>query len=218
MNCCSCGGTDISHTLACGHSLCRSCFTTLCISQQQHAGLDMHQLDIQCPAEGCDQLLFARSDRLPLQDSATVHTYLPMEAEPFANFYPSSFAVNGKTYPSVEHFYQSQKFANNPTLQEAIRQARTYRDAHILGHTGQGIRTDWDNGGVKEDVVLQGLRAKFGQNPGLKAKLLDTHPKILVQADTDLVWGANDMMGVVQGLNRHGELLQQVREELRNSA
>jgi len=38
-----------------------------------------------------------------------------------SNFYPSPIAVDGKQYPTVEHFFQSQKFVGTPHELEIIK-------------------------------------------------------------------------------------------------
>ena len=55
-----------------------------------------------------------------------------MHTQPFSNFFPSPFAVEGKDYPTAEHYYQSKKFANTE-LEEVIRKASTIAECHLLG-------------------------------------------------------------------------------------
>ncbi|KAI6780419.1 uncharacterized protein J7T54_007268 [Emericellopsis cladophorae] len=78
----------------------------------------------------------------------------------------------------------------------------------------------WDD--VKSKVVVAGNVAKFGQNEGLKAKLLATGDRVLVEASSkDRVWGIGfkekHAMGhrAEWGENRLGEALMVVRERLR---
>ncbi len=50
-----------------------------------------------------------------------------------SNFYGAPFTINGKTYPTVENFFQSQKFPGDPVLQEKIRVAKTPVGAKRMG-------------------------------------------------------------------------------------
>ena len=64
--------------------------------------------------------------------------------------------------------------------------------------------------------MKKALTAKFTQNPDLKAKLLATGNRALVEANpTDAYWGYGRTK---KGKNRMGILLQQLRDELRNTA
>ncbi len=42
----------------------------------------------------------------------------------FSNFWPSAIELDGLVWPSVEHYYQAQKFLN-PAFQEKIRNAKS---------------------------------------------------------------------------------------------
>ena len=73
------------------------------------------------------------------------------------------------------------------------------------------LRRDWE--GVKEQVMLDALRAKFTQHDELKAVLLGTGDAMLVEhTERDSYWGDG---GDGSGKNRLGRLLMRVREELR---
>ena len=72
-------------------------------------------------------------------------------------------------------------------------------------------------------IVEQGNYLKFGQNPKLKAILLDTGNKIIVEASpSDRIWGigfdAHDAEGNEPdwGTNKLGEALIRVRDRLKS--
>lgn len=76
------------------------------------------------------------------------------------------------------------------------------------------------------DIVVQGNRHKFGQNPALKGALLATGDTILAEASPfDTLWGiglrASDPRASVRtqwrGKNLLGAALTQVRQELRQA-
>jgi ribA/ribD-fused uncharacterized protein len=111
---------------------------------------------------------------------------------------------------SVEHRYQAAKTLN-PTEKAQIMTARTPGDAKRLGRKCT-IRPGWDF--MKVSEMLRLLRQKF-QDPDLKALLLATEDEHLEEGNHwgDRFWGT--VNGV--GSNRLGQLLMQVREELRSN-
>ena len=129
-----------------------------------------------------------------------------------SNLYPSPFTLDGKIWPSVEHYFQSQKFPSNPDYQEQIRTAKTPLNAKTLGGSSTvPIRPDWDT--VQEDIMRKALNAKFTQNPVLKSVLLSTGDTPLQDASsTDAYWGIGRTK---KGKNRLGILLIELRSSLR---
>jgi ribA/ribD-fused uncharacterized protein len=129
----------------------------------------------------------------------------------FSNFAPSPMSINGKIYPSVEHYFQAMKFPDDLGWQEAIRVAPVPDKARQLGSQADKIvRADWET--QKESIMITGLRAKFQQNSGLLQQLKETGSRPLIEASTDPYWGKGR---TGKGKNRIGKLLEQVREELR---
>jgi ribA/ribD-fused uncharacterized protein len=129
----------------------------------------------------------------------------------FSNFAPFPIEIDGRRWPSVEHFYQAQKFVD-PALQKAIRAmpnpaaAKSYADKHRAA-----IRADWEE--VKDEVMLRAVRRKFEQHAELRALLLATGDEELIEgAPTDTYWGAG-REGT--GQNKLGAIMERVRAELR---
>lgn len=120
--------------------------------------------------------------------------------------------IDGKSWPTTEHYFQAQKFVGTPYL-EKIRKLPTPRDAFQLSRDPQVSRwrrADWES--VKDDVMLKALRAKFSDNQRLRTMLLDTHDKELIEhTANDSYWGDG---GNGSGQNKLGKLLMQVRREL----
>lgn len=129
-----------------------------------------------------------------------------------SNFCPPGLEDGGVYWPTVEHFFQAQKFSD-VAYRERIRRAASPKDARELGRSrSYVIRPDWD--AVRESVMLHALRHKFAK--GLPHELLlATGERPLVEASpVDYFWGAGQDG---TGLNRLGFLLQQVRAEVRAS-
>jgi ribA/ribD-fused uncharacterized protein len=129
----------------------------------------------------------------------------------FSNFSRHPIRIGGKTWPTSEHYFQAQKFAGTESEDE-VRKASTAMIAARMGRSRQRpLRSDWDS--VKDRIMLEAVRAKFTQHDDLKAILLGTGDAKLVEHTTnDAYWGDG---GDGSGKNRLGQILMQVREELR---
>ncbi|MBY0459300.1 MAG: NADAR family protein [Gemmataceae bacterium] len=129
----------------------------------------------------------------------------------FSNFSRHAIFLKGKKWPTSEHFFQAQKFAGTEH-EEAVRLCKTPSAAASMGRSRKlPLRRDWES--VKEQVMLDALRAKFTQHEDLKAALLGTADATLVEHTTnDSYWGDG---GDGSGRNRLGHLLMRLREELR---
>lgn len=131
-----------------------------------------------------------------------------------SNFFAAPIKVDGDVWPTTEHFFQAQKFAD-PSRQAAIRAAPTPGIAKQLAWADDtGLRRDWDE--VRDEVMLTALRAKFTQHSLLRDQLVATGDALLVEhTHLDRYWADG---GDGSGLNRLGVLLMQVRDELKESA
>ena len=121
------------------------------------------------------------------------------------------FVVDRVKWPSVEHFYQAQKYAGDTSLMDKIRRAESPLKAMKAGQDRSLIvRADWET--RKSDVMREALTAKFGQNRRLKQMLLATGDAELVhESGSDAFWGQN-REGI--GENRLGVLLMELRDAL----
>ena len=129
----------------------------------------------------------------------------------YSNFHPSPIRLDGKTWPTTEHYFQAQKFRDS-ARQEAIRRAKSPMIAKRMGNSRKmKLRRDWES--VKVEVMRRAVRAKFAQDPHLRQILLGTDDEELVEhTSRDAYWGDG---GDGSGRNMLGRILMQVREELR---
>jgi N-glycosidase YbiA len=129
----------------------------------------------------------------------------------FPNFSPHGFELAGKLWPTSEHYFQAQKFAGTEH-ENAVRLAQSPMIAARMGRSRQRpLRTDWEF--VKDDIMRAALRTKFTQHPALRSLLLNTGDAELVEhTKNDRYWGDG---GDGTGRNRLGQLLMEVRTELR---
>jgi ribA/ribD-fused uncharacterized protein len=128
-----------------------------------------------------------------------------------SNFWYNPFDLDGKTWPTVEHYFQAQKFPGDPALQEKIRNAKTPLSAKRLGKTkSDHFLANWND--IRDAVMLKALTAKFAQNPSVATILKSTGTAQLREKSlSDSYWGTG-RNGC--GRNRMGTLLHQVRKEL----
>lgn len=129
-----------------------------------------------------------------------------------SNFYPCGFEDEGVYWPTVEHYFQAQKFQGDQYAgyRELIRQSGSPQHAKMLGRSARiPLRSDWET--VKEEVMLYALRRKF-ENPAMRRILLETKNRRLIEnSPYDKYWGIGKDG---RGKNRLGELLMKVRAEI----
>ena len=130
----------------------------------------------------------------------------------FTNFAEFPILLDGKTWPTSEHYFQAQKFVGTPYV-EQIRNLPRPRDAFDLSRqsqVSQWLRSDWEQ--VKLHVMHKALQAKFSQHSHLRDMLVKTGDRQLIEHTTrDSFWGDG---GDGCGQNHLGKLLMKVRSEL----
>ena len=108
----------------------------------------------------------------------------------FSQWFESSFIVDQIKYKTVEHWMMAEKarlFGDNITLKEILK-SETPKEAKALGRK---IKNFDENKWVEArfDIVMQWNLYKFSQNEKLKAFLLSTKDKIIVEASPiDKIW------------------------------
>ena len=129
----------------------------------------------------------------------------------FSNFARFGVAFDGEWWPTVEHYFQAQKF-HDADYRARIRRAGKPKDAKTLGRTRKiPLRADWED--VKDDIMYRAVRRKFETHEGPRRLLLDTGEETLVEnAPMDAYWGCGPDGN---GLNKLGRILMRVRAELR---
>jgi N-glycosidase YbiA len=127
-----------------------------------------------------------------------------------SNFSEHGFALDDLRWPSVEHYYQAQKFPA-PETRERIRAAAKPVIARQMARDPElQSRADWDE--VKDQLMRCAVLAKFSQNRELRERLLSTGAEELVhESKNDLHWGRN---AKGQGKNRLGVILMDIRAVL----
>ena len=132
----------------------------------------------------------------------------------FSNFSPHPIHIQGEYWPTVEHYYQAQKFAGtrDEPIIEVIHKCQTPEEAASLGRsTLRKVRPDWED--VKLCVMREAVLIKFLTHPDIQAILLETGSRLLVEnSATDYYWGCGQDQ---TGQNHLGKVLMSVRQEIR---
>lgn len=128
----------------------------------------------------------------------------------FSNFAAFPIELNGRVWPTTEHYFQAQKFTGT-AHEEAIRLAPSPMIAARMGRDRKKpLRPDWEL--VKDAVMREALRAKFEQHPRLKELLLSTGNAVLVEhTRNDRYWAD---AGDGTGRNMLGLMLMELRSAL----
>lgn len=127
----------------------------------------------------------------------------------FSNFFPATIWLDGKEWPSTEHYYMAQKTAD-PVKQEAIRQAPTPGKAKRMGREVELV-PNWDE--IKYEIMRRAVYAKFDQNEHLRFVLLSTGDRAIHENCPDPWWGGGPHYP--HGRDWLGKVLVEVRGELR---
>ncbi|MEH0153103.1 NADAR family protein [Limibacter armeniacum] len=109
----------------------------------------------------------------------------------FSQWFESPFTVEGITYKTAEHWMMAKKaeLFDNHDLIDQIINAGHPQEAKKLGRKVTGFDKDvWDKHCF--EIVKQGNIHKFSQHEAMKAYLLSTKDKVIVEASPyDNIWG-----------------------------
>ncbi|MCC6643348.1 NADAR family protein [Candidatus Peregrinibacteria bacterium] len=149
---------------------------------------------------------------MPLPD-ATNYTdalYFYAKNEPFgefSNFAYFGFYLNGKFYPTVEHFYHAAKFLDT-AYQQKILSAPTPKAAAELGKSrDHSIVHNWDQ--IRNHLMFLAVKRKFDHHQELKILLLSTENRLIIEnSPYDHYWGIGKNGN---GQNQLGKILMLIR-------
>ncbi len=132
----------------------------------------------------------------------------------FSNFSPHSIELDDQWWPTTEHYFQAQKFADTPYA-ELIRMAeRPCRAAERGRDRRYPLRQNWE--GVKDEIMFKAVLRKFETHEDIREILLGTGDEEIVERTThDYYWGCGTEGS---GKNMLGQILVRVREILREEA
>ena len=127
----------------------------------------------------------------------------------FSNFSAHPVVI-GREWPTTEHYFQAQKFRLDELDEKICKDPSPMRAAQIGRSRKYPLRSDWDE--VKDDVMRIALYAKFTQHDDLKAILLGTKDRHIIEHTTNDHYWADGGDGT--GKNMLGILLMELREKL----
>ncbi|WP_437639327.1 NADAR family protein [Sorangium sp. So ce854] len=129
----------------------------------------------------------------------------------FSSFSRHGFEVDGRYWPTAEHYFQAQKFAGTEH-EERIRRAATPKLAKEMGRDRRlPLRPDWES--VKDDVMRRAVLRKFETHADIRAILLATGDEEIVErSPSDYYWGCG---ADGDGMNMLGKILMETRALLR---
>ena len=127
----------------------------------------------------------------------------------FSNFSAHGIEMDGVWWPTIEHYFQAQKF-EDADYQAKICRVRLPKEAKSLGQTRKlPLRSDWE--AIKDELMLRAVRKKFETHAEIRALLLSTGDEELIEnAPNDYYWGCGKNG---TGQNKLGLILMQVRGE-----
>ena len=158
---------------------------------------------------GCDPVVTLRPS-IRDADKRKINQFDGTDYEFLSNFYKASIVWDGKSFSTVEHFFQAHK-TMNPEEFERIRTASGPGAAKSLGNQTE-LMSEWEE--IKDGVMFHGLLLKFTQHPFLSGELIDTEGMELEEGNNwgDKYWGTVEG----EGENMLGKLLMKVRAILSN--
>jgi ribA/ribD-fused uncharacterized protein len=125
----------------------------------------------------------------------------------FSNLAPYGVELDGKWWPTVEHYFQSQKFAGT-CYEEMIRLTEDPVFVARIGKWKQlPMREEWE--ALKDEVMQKAVRRKFEFHYTIRQILLSTGDDLIIEnAPEDHYWGVGSDGS---GKNKLGQILMNVR-------
>ena len=147
------------------------------------------------PEENVNDIFFSRHDEQELLGSASHHP----------------FTLDGKEWPTAEHYYQAMLF-DNKNLQEKIR-AQPNAKAAMAATTWRFLQKKKDWKKLRKVLMTRAIYTKCKTYPAVAKRLLETGDKKLVENSAyDYFWGCGRDR---RAENTYGKVMMNVREKLR---
>ena len=130
----------------------------------------------------------------------------------FSNFSKHPIVINGKEWPTTEHYFQAQKFANT-SHEEELRLAKSAMEVAQMGRDrSRPLRKDWET--IKDQIMIEAIKAKINQHKDVFEILMSTGNSTLIEhTKNDSYWAD---AGDGTGLNKLGKIFMDIRNESPN--
>lgn len=139
---------------------------------------------------------------------------------PFSNLYPYQIEIDGKLYPSTEHYYQYKKCqsAGAKLAAAEVMLAQEPEDAMFAGAKVKPNMQWYQTDG--KQIMKKAVQVKFS-SPSMQQKLRSTGKCVLVEATRNTIWGTgvpftNDQAlnpRAFKGQNLLGTILMELRDK-----
>lgn len=148
-----------------------------------------------------------------------------VDGNDFSSGFEAPMQIDNVTFPTVEHYMQwsKAKMFGDAETQAKILKTKSTKSVRTYGDKVKEYKEDEWNG-ARDNLMKIAIKAKFSQHPELRAKLLETGDKLLAEANPrEKYWtiGTSQTTSKAKdptkwpGKNRLGELLQELRNELK---
>ena len=109
---------------------------------------------------------------------------------PLSNFHLSNFLIHGKAFHCAEQYIQHTKlmYFKDADIANQIMSAKSGLECMQLAQNIAGYDHEHWKHVVKEQCI-DGINAKFPQNPLLQKMLLETGNKVIIECCRDVIWG-----------------------------
>ena len=141
-----------------------------------------------------------------------IHIFTKDPYKWLSNMQPVDIFLKGKTYPSVEHAYMSEKSNENSWKEFCSQKEISGKQVKTYSRTIE-LRPDWED--VKLLVMEYCLRRKFEQEP-FKSLLINTGNENIQEGNYwgDTFWGVDLKKEPNIGENHLGRLIMKIRDGL----
>jgi hypothetical protein len=143
-----------------------------------------------------------------------------------SNMSPHPIEYRDERWPTAEHLFQALRFAPNVDygirVRDEIRQTKSPMAAKMVAQRNHGFMCIIRCG--KDDLVnmRRVLRAKIEQHLGLRAELLSSGDRVIIEdvsarasRGSAMFWGAARTLKGWEGENRLGRMWMDLRDEIR---
>ncbi len=145
-----------------------------------------------------------------VNETKTIYVSRTNPENPLSTYSRHEFELDGSTWPSVEHYYQANKFEDE-TIRETIKTVSTPEEARKLAKKNKRkIRSDWKKN--KITFMTRAVYIKCCSHEDVKRALLSTRTDDIIEnSQYDYFWGCGRDL---RGANAYGKILMDVRKKI----